>query len=86
MCVYSDFGTLDYQPGFSTEFCTPITVLFTDVTHGMLHELVYWSKQFDSCHTYRKSSIQVPPGGRVLISNPFEGEGAGAFLEAGGLI
>ena len=52
----------------------------------MLHELVYWSKQFDSCHTYRKSSIQVPPGGRVLISNPFEGEGAGAFLEAGGLI
>ena len=27
-----------------------------------------------------------PPGGRVFISNPFEGEGVGAFLEAGGLI
>ena len=81
--MYSDYGTLDYQPGFSTEFCTPITVLLTRVTHGMLHELVYLSKQFDSCHTYCKSSI--PPGG-VFISNSFEGEGVGAFLEAGGLI
>ena len=26
------------------------------------------------------------PGGGVFISNPFEGEGVGAFLEAGGLI
>lgn len=27
-----------------------------------------------------------PPRGGVFISNPFEGEGVGAFLEAGGLI
>ena len=52
----------------------------------MLHELVYWSKQFDSYHTYCKSSIQATPGGGAFISNPFEGEGVGAFLEAGGLI
>ena len=85
MCVHSDYGTLDYQPGFSIEFCTPITVLLTGVTHDMLHELIYWSKQFDSCHTYCKSSIKPPRGG-LFISNPFEGEGVGAFLEAGGLI
>ena len=27
-----------------------------------------------------------PPPGGIFISNPFEGEGVGAFLEAGGLI
>lgn len=27
-----------------------------------------------------------PPGGGGFISNPFEGEGVGAFLGAGGLI
>ena len=58
-------------------------MLLTGVTHGMLHELIYWSKQFDSCHTYCKSSIK---GGGLFISNPFEGEGVRAFLEAGGLI
>ena len=30
--------------------------------------------------------FRPPPGGGVLISNPFEGEGVRAFLEAGGLI
>lgn len=79
VCVYSDYGTLDYQPGFSTEFCTPITVLLTGVTHGMLHELVYWSKQFDSCHTYCKSSIQAPPRGRYLFQTPLRGKGWGLF-------
>ena len=80
VCVYSDYGTLDYQPGFSTEFCTPITVLLTGVTHGMLHELVYWSKQFDSCHTYCKSSIQPPPPrGGYLFQTPLRGNGWGLF-------
>lgn len=30
--------------------------------------------------------FRPPPGGRAFISNPFEGEGVRAFLEAGGLI
>ena len=32
------------------------------------------------------SLFRPPRGGGVFISNPFEGEGVGAFLEAGGLI
>ena len=54
--------------GNLAEFCTPITVLLTALTHGMLHELIYWSNQFDSCHTYCKSSIKpLPPGGLIYF-------------------
>lgn len=70
--MYGDYDMLDHQPGFSIEFCTSITVLLTGVTHGMLHELIYWSKQFDSCQNYCKSYIKPP-------SNPFEGEGVWAL-------
>ena len=82
MCVYRDYGMLDYQPGFSTEFSTPITVLLTGVTHGMLH---YWSTDQSSLTavTLTVNPLFRAPRGGVFISNPFEGEGVGAFLEAG---
>lgn len=36
--------------------------------------------------THTVNPLFRPPGGGVFISNSFEGEGVGAFLEAGGLI
>ena len=74
---------LDYQPGFSTEFSTPITVLLTGVTHGMLH---HWSTDQSSLTAVTLTVnplFRGPPRGGRFISNPFEGEGVGAFLEAG---